>query len=146
MCQLREIQKEKLVPYSKEESGKQHLFLILDKNLQGFPWEVLPNLKGHSISRIPSLSFLRDRLLELNHGPTKSSTLGSSALPRTSQPVPTIDVSRTAYILNPSGDLTSTQKQFESWLDSHQGWNGIKERSPTSEEVKHALMTSNLML
>ncbi|KAG0140745.1 hypothetical protein CROQUDRAFT_99682 [Cronartium quercuum f. sp. fusiforme G11] len=145
VCQLREIQKEMLEPHSKELSSSQHLFLILDKTLQGFPWEVVPSLKGHSISRIPSLSFLRDRLLELD-SPITSSADGPSVLHRLSPSMPTIDVSRTAYILNPSGDLVSTQTQFESWLESHQGWSGIKKRAPTSEEVKQALMTSNLML
>ncbi|KAH9812227.1 peptidase family C50-domain-containing protein [Melampsora americana] len=132
VCQLREIQKELLKPYSKEASSKQHLFLILDKNLQGFPWEVLPHLRGHSISRIPSLSFLRDRLLALEESPLPSHL--------------TVDPTRTAYILNPSGDLTSTQTMFETWLGGHQGWNGIKNRSPSTEEVKQALETSNLML
>lgn len=132
VCQLREIQKELLKPYSKEASSKQHLFLVLDKNLQGFPWEVLPHLRGHSISRIPSLSFLRDRLLALEESPSPSNL--------------TIDATRTAYILNPSGDLISTQTMFETWLGSHQGWNGIKNRSPSTEEVKQALATSNLML
>ncbi|EGG06631.1 uncharacterized protein MELLADRAFT_36075, partial [Melampsora larici-populina 98AG31] len=132
VCQLREIQKEMLKPHSKEASSKQHLFLILDKNLQGFPWEVLPHLRGHSISRIPSLSFLRDRLLALGELTSPSNM--------------TVDATRTAYILNPSGDLISTQTMFETWLGGHQGWNGIKNRSPSTEEVKQGLATSNLML
>jgi separase len=57
-----------------------------------------------------------------------------------------VDPTRTSYILNPSGDLTSTQHKFESWLESRPTWNGVKGRSPSSEEVKQALLSSNLML
>ncbi|KAG9309980.1 peptidase family C50-domain-containing protein [Chiua virens] len=39
-----------------------HTFLVLDRNLQGIPWESLPVLRGQSVSRIPSLEFLLDRL------------------------------------------------------------------------------------
>ncbi|WAQ82072.1 hypothetical protein PtA15_2A385 [Puccinia triticina] len=131
VCELRNLQKEFLVGYSEEECSPQHLFLILDKNLHGFPWEVLPILTGHSVSRIPSLSFLRDRL-----GDEQANDLAPLS----------IDPTRTSYILNPSGDLTSTQLKFEGWLESQPSWNGIKGRSPSSEEVKQALLSSNLML
>ena len=39
-----------------------HVFLVLDKHLQGIPWECIYSLKGKSVSRIPSYSFLLDRL------------------------------------------------------------------------------------
>lgn len=131
VCELRNIQNEFLVPYTQEECFQQHLFLILDKHLHGFPWEVLPTLLGHSVSRIPSLSFLRDRLRD------DQVTL---TVP------PTIDPSRTTYILNPSGDLASTQSKFEDWLEDQPTWNGIKGRPPSSEEMKHALSSANLVL
>ncbi|CAH7673700.1 peptidase family C50-domain-containing protein [Phakopsora pachyrhizi] len=112
VCELRDIQKAYLKPFSKRDCADQHLFLILDKAFQGFPWEVLPILRGHSVSRIPSLSFLRDRL-DVNF---------SSSLPMV------VDSRKTSYILNPSGDLKNTQTQFESWLDGNLTWSGIKGR------------------
>lgn len=143
MCELRDIQKDMLKPA--EASSQQHLFLILDKHLHGFPWECLPHLRGHSISRIPSLSFLRDRLATLD---TPLSYLASSqtALDQSPSPVTNVKTLRTSYILNPSGDLNSTQKMFEPWLAGHSNWNGIIGRSPTSDEYKQALLTSDLML
>jgi hypothetical protein len=39
------------------------MVLILDQNLQAFPWESLPCLEGQSVSRLPSLECLRERLL-----------------------------------------------------------------------------------
>jgi len=134
VCELRNIQKEFLVEYSEEERSPQHLFLILDKHLHGFPWEVLPILIGHSVSRVPSLSFLRERLGDAQ----ETTKTGIAAMP--------IDPTGTSYILNPSGDLASTQLKFESWLESQPTWNGIIGRSPSSEEVKQALLTKNLML
>jgi separase len=34
----------------------------LDKNVQGFPWESIPILRGRAVSRIPSLPFLLDQV------------------------------------------------------------------------------------
>ena len=33
-----------------------------------------------------------------------------------------VDISRTFYLVNPSGDLTSTQRQFEQTLAGQRGW------------------------
>ncbi|KAH9460084.1 hypothetical protein Pst134EB_008287 [Puccinia striiformis f. sp. tritici] len=145
VCELRNLQNEFLIGYSEEESSPQHLFLILDKHLHGFPWEVLPILMGHSVSRIPSLSFLRDRLDGDQDDDDHQTTTTTTRAPEMIVPL-SVDPTRTSYILNPSGDLTSTQVKFESWLESHPSWNGIKGRSPSSEEVKQALLSANLML
>lgn len=40
----------------------EHLFLILDKHTQIFPWESLNCMRGRSISRVPSLPFLLDQM------------------------------------------------------------------------------------
>ncbi|KAI9617152.1 hypothetical protein KEM48_004941 [Puccinia striiformis f. sp. tritici PST-130] len=145
VCELRNLQNEFLIGYSEEECSPQHLFLILDKHLHGFPWEVLPILMGHSVSRIPSLSFLRDRLDGDQDDDDHQTTTTTTRAPEMIVPL-SVDPTRTSYILNPSGDLTSTQVKFESWLESHPSWNGIKGRSPSSEEVKQALLSANLML
>ncbi|KAJ1659087.1 separin protein [Dispira simplex] len=42
-----------------------HVVLILDKHLQLLPWESMPCLRQRSVSRLPSLHFLRDRMLLL---------------------------------------------------------------------------------
>ncbi|KAI9608524.1 hypothetical protein H4Q26_004707 [Puccinia striiformis f. sp. tritici PST-130] len=106
---------------------------------------ILPILMGHSVSRIPSLSFLRDRLDGDQDDDDHQTTTTTTRAPEMIVPL-SVDPTRTSYILNPSGDLTSTQVKFESWLESHPSWNGIKGRSPSSEEVKQALLSANLML
>ena len=42
-----------------------HTILILDKSLQALPFESIPLLRSRSVSRMPSLPFLRDRLVAL---------------------------------------------------------------------------------
>ena len=38
-------------------------FLVLDKHVQMIPWESLPILRGHSISHVPSVAFITDRMV-----------------------------------------------------------------------------------
>ena len=111
-----------------------HLFLVLDKCLHLFPWESLPSMQGQSISRLPSLSFLQDRLELRKHFVTE-----------TTYPGITVDPRSTYYALNPGGDLKHTQNEFGSWLAS-QGWSGIAGRRPMEEELKRALASHDLFL
>jgi separase len=45
-----------------QSTNDEHLFLVLDKNVQSFPWESIPILRGRAVSRIPSLPFLLDQV------------------------------------------------------------------------------------
>lgn len=114
------------------ESADEHLFLILDKELHAFPWECLPGLAGRSVSRLPSLSFLRDRL-ELQ----KEKPLFADAI--------SIDPKKVFYALNPGGDLVSTQRQFGGWLEKA-GWKGSVGRKPMEEELRQGLTGQDLFL
>ena len=80
---------------SSEQGG--HTILVLDKALNAFPWESLPCLEGQSVTRMPSLSCLQERLMRMRQNDEESPGLY-------------IDPDNGAYILNPSGDLTSTQE------------------------------------
>lgn len=133
---LEELHGTKSAPKTKS-SPDEHTFLILDKRLQPFPWESLPCLRGRSVSRLPSLSFLRDRLdLAANRSPTAPHDF-------------VVDYARTAYLINPGGDLKNTQQTFEPWLreqaDKH-GWSGVIGRTPLEEEVKQSLTSKELFL
>lgn len=79
----------------------------MDKNLHMFPWESLPCLDGLSVSRLPSLDCLRERLLlqQQRGSPGKG---GRSGL--------CINRENGAYVLNPLGDLKATQDVFEGDL------------------------------
>lgn len=113
-------------------SSSQHLFLVLDKELHSFPWESLPSLADRSVSRLPSLSFLRDRLELQRRNPVHLDAIS-------------IDSKKVFYSLNPGGDLASTQKQFGTWLESS-GWKGFTGRKPMEEEIRQGLSGNDLFL
>jgi hypothetical protein len=78
---------------------QEHVILILDKSLHMFPWESLPCLRGKSVSRLPSLGSLLERVVDSpSEGPSW----------------PNVAANRGFFILNPDGDLTHTQSQFET--------------------------------
>ena len=107
-----------------------HLVLILDKAIQSFPWESLPILRGHSVSRVPSLSFLLDRLRMRPH-------FGA------------VDPQRAFFVLNPAGDLKNTQKTFEPLLraqEKRHGWRGVIGRPPLEVEMRDGLSSSDVFL
>jgi len=58
-----------------------------------------------------------------------------------------IDENKGTWILNPSGDLTSTQGTFEKDLQTLPGgWTGISSRAPSEAEFAKALGESEIML
>ena len=69
-----------------------------------FPWESLPCLRGRSVSRVPCLSALLERVVS-------SPEEGSSW--------PTVAPTKGFYILNPEGDLKPTQTTFEKALSQY---------------------------
>lgn len=90
------------------EEEDTHTILILDKCLHGIPWESLPSLRGQSISRIPSLAALRHRILmiESSQDGLEQAHEGRFYVSRSSG----------SSILNPSGDLKSTQETIQPLL------------------------------
>ena len=117
----------------------EHIFLILDRNVQEIPWESLPILRGRAISRVPSLTFLVDRLPK----PMPGADFDPESLRKGVNP------QKTFFILNPSGDLGKTQQTFGPWLEGMVekcGWKGIVGREPTSLEIKSALQNYELVL
>ncbi|KAI5983296.1 peptidase family C50-domain-containing protein [Pisolithus albus] len=121
-----------------------HIFLVLDRRLQGIPWESIPVLRGRSVSRIPSLNFLLDRvhLAALQSRAARSSE---------SQPVVdriSIDPRKAYYILNPSGDLKGTEGRFTGWLkEMHSvGWDGVTGHAPSEQQFLNALSQKDLVI
>lgn len=80
-----------------------HVVLILDKSLHMFPWESLPCLRGRSVSRVPCLSALLERVV-----PSPEGTSWPSVAP-----------TKGFYILNPEGDLKHTQFTFDNVLSKY---------------------------
>ncbi|KAF8878729.1 peptidase family C50-domain-containing protein [Infundibulicybe gibba] len=136
----------KLAKYTEQtrppERMDEHVYLILDKNVHSLPWESIPILRGRSVSRIPSVSFLHDRLeyarrRRLSSGATNID--GASAL---------IDPRNGYSILNPSGDLKRTEDRFKEWTGGmHQhGWQGLTGKPPSEQQFLDALRTKDLVV
>ena len=114
-----------------------HTVLMLDNNLHGFPWESLPCLQKLSVSRLPSLAALRERLLTLRPSAKGTAVPGHYIAAS----------SGGTTILNPGGDLANTSKTLEPVLNSLQGnWTHIHSRPPTETEFSTALGTRDLLL
>ena len=107
-----------------------HTILVLDKALHLFPWESLPCLQGFPVCRVPSLACLRDRVLQF----------------RSSQSGAVVDRTSGAFILNPTGDLRTTQATFEEDLTGLKTWDGVVNREPTEDEFRASLETKDLFL
>ncbi|KAL5522623.1 hypothetical protein ACEPAG_8640 [Sanghuangporus baumii] len=126
-----------------------HTFLVLDKNVQGIPWESLPVLRGHSVSRVPSLSFIVDRLAwarsqrGLPLEPSEESTDDSDRIDRT-----LVDPSKGYYLLNPSGDLSGTEGRFKGWVNDLKkvGWDGVIGKEPSEQQFLNALSRKDLVI
>lgn len=118
-----------------------HMFLILDKNIQGLPWESIPILRGESVSRVPDMRFLLDRLdlAEYGRGGKNKGQGVDRAL---------VDPRKTFYVLNPAGDLKGTEGRFNDWLKEMKGvgWKGLVSQAPSEQQFLNALQTQDLVL
>ncbi|KAM7191405.1 Separin [Naviculisporaceae sp. PSN 640] len=133
-----------------------HTILLLDKSLHVFPWESLPCLQDCAVSRMPSLVCLRRLIMEQKEQlqqQKETTTTSSSSSSTQSQQGHRVSLSSGTIILNPSGDLKSTQSTFEQPLSTHLppsgssgGWKKIIARPPTETEFETALSTSDMLL
>jgi separase len=111
-----------------------HTILILDNDLQLFPWETLPCLRGHAVSRMPSMQSIYERLDLIS---------AQSQCPDGY----TIPANHGAYILNPSNDLHTTQSLFEPLLKSqYPGYSATVARPPSATEFSTLLTECSLVL
>ncbi|KAI8342184.1 peptidase family C50-domain-containing protein [Choanephora cucurbitarum] len=123
-----------------------HLILILDKHLQMLPLESMPLLRSQSVSRLPCLSFLRDRVLyaRAHHGRAAFDDFGAIITDQWSDIA--ISQKNAFYVLNPGGDLKDTQKEFEPFFKSVRSWDGVIQKKPLELQLKEALQTRDLYM
>lgn len=107
-----------------------HLFLVLDREVCDLPWESLPVLRARSVSRVPALEFV-----------------GAAHDPHDAPVPPTmLDPRRTAYLLNPGGDLVRSEARFAPLLRAQPGWQGTIGHAPVVDEVARALGKADTFL
>ena len=100
-------------------------------------------MANQAISRLPSLVCLRDRILQIRQQQHSCASDSSSESLH-------IDSQNTAYILNPSADLSSTQSTFSPILSSLSTTPSVTPniiaRDPTEAEFSSILSTRSLFL
>ena len=119
------------------------VLLVLDHAVQALPWEssflmmdqTEDSGDGHCMEfyRVPSL-------------PAALSTVAHSASSARPDSLATKSIDSTYYVINPSGDLVSTQETFESWFKNLNGWSGVSGRAPTPDELGAALEQHDLFV
>ena len=92
-------------------------------------------MDGLAVSRLPSLGCLRDRIVAQQ-----------SDGPEDGPPGHYVGRDNGSYILNPGGDLKSTQTTFQKPLQNLSNWNGIVKREPTEDEMRSDLESKEIML
>ncbi|KAL9050367.1 MAG: hypothetical protein Q9162_006681 [Coniocarpon cinnabarinum] len=113
---------------------KNHLILILDKKLHAIPWETMPCLLGTSVSRLPSIVDVQDRIFCMQEQQTLGLSRAASGISASSD--------RGTYVLNPGDDIPRTECAFKeplSSLKSAKGWTNITGRAPSEAELQRAL-------
>ncbi len=105
------------------------LFLLLDENLQRFPFEGMPSLRGQTVCRVPCLSFVLATLYEHNNDTSSK---------------PSVDPGMASYILDPENNLLATRRRLlpvilnltarHDW-----NWNGVVGEVPSATFFSSAL-------
>ncbi|MCP8717026.1 MAG: C50 family peptidase [Asgard group archaeon] len=109
-----------------KSSSNQHIVLIPSSKCLFFPWESLNFLKNKSISRMPSVSMLIDRL-------NSSNDLK-------------IDTRELYYLINPSGDLKRTEERFRNYFIKNSYWKGIIGEKPNEDKIIQDILKNNLFI
>jgi separase len=122
-----------------EDSSRGHIILVLDRRLHVFPWENIPFLEGVSVSRVDSMITLHDRIIDMRAQQRFAE-----------ESMYTISRESGCYILNPSKDLTATEKTLGPSLHKLQTaenkWISIVGRPPSEEDFVSALANSAITL
>ncbi|CAI7868110.1 unnamed protein product, partial [Closterium sp. NIES-53] len=136
--------------------------LILDSAMQALPWEGLPCLAQQRIYRLPSFTALLSLLTHYQHHQTSQTQQhgrvkgrkqgggaggsGKAGQGAEGQVRVSVDARSAFYLLNPSGDLKSTQGTFEAWFKQQRTWKGKVCEAPSEEEFMKALEQYSLFV
>ncbi|GMH28096.1 hypothetical protein Nepgr_029939 [Nepenthes gracilis] len=118
-------------------TNREQVILVLDSQVQMLPWENMPILREEEVYRMPSVGCISAALQRSANSQEEAQRLAIS--------FPLIDPLDAFYLLNPSGDLSSTQAEFEEWFRA-QNLQGKAGTAPTTEELSVALRSHDLYI
>ena len=111
--------------------------LLLDAALQRMPWESMPCLRAHRVSRMPSLASVV-RAYEDRHRCRQEQHLREERRQAVQHVRRSVGDGQTKFIINPGGDLKRTEKKFRDTferfsLERGVTWSGTFGSSPTAD-------------
>lgn len=113
--------------------GERHpTILVVDQDLEIYPWESMNCLVNTDVTRMPSLNLIRS-----NYNFAKSL--------RPTYPN-IVDSNSCTVVLNPDGSLPNVQKRLEQYFTDHKTWLPIISRPPTTKEVQECLENQHIFL
>ncbi|XP_044490537.1 separase-like isoform X4 [Mangifera indica] len=121
---------------AEESVNREPAILVLDCEVQMLPWENIPILRNQEVYRMPSVGSIFAALERIHHQEQVRKLVAT---------FPSIDPLDAYYLLNPSGDLSYTQVQFEDWFRD-QNLKGKAGSPPTAEELAVALKNYDLYI
>ncbi|GAB2265099.1 hypothetical protein Dimus_000166 [Dionaea muscipula] len=139
VSELNNVEENHSIGAAEPRRQREQVILVLDSDVQMLPWESMPMLREQEqeVYRMPSVACMSVALHRSAEHQEEAQSLQAV--------FPLIDPLDAFYLLNPSGDLSSTQEEFEEWFKAEQlqGKAGV---SPTSEELSVALRNHDLYL
>ncbi|XP_074653573.1 separin-like [Tubulanus polymorphus] len=108
------------------------LILVLDRLLQMMPWDSIPMLINHPVSRMLSIYAISAELRLHGEDDTSVYNVG-------------VDARKAYYILDPDNNLPHTKQTFSKWFKK-QGWPGICGSLPSADDYKDALTNNDLFM
>ncbi|KAK9808987.1 hypothetical protein WJX72_007397 [[Myrmecia] bisecta] len=100
------------------------------------PWESMPSMRANRMYRMPSLACAAANVERQTQGMAGAPGSGTCD----------VDLGSTFYLLNPSGDLPSTQATFEAWFSGQPGWQGIAGAAPSAAALSEALQAHHMFI
>ncbi|KAJ0743876.1 putative separase [Helianthus annuus] len=120
-----------------EYVDREPVILVPDFDIQMLPWESLPVLRNQEVYRMPSVASISCTYGRCCHSQEKDG--------KDSSLFPMIDPLDAYYLLNPAGDLSSTEAEFGNWFKD-QNLEGTAGTSPSVDELSTALKNHDLFI
>jgi Peptidase family C50 len=135
-------------------TARHPVILVLDEQLQSMPFEALPCLRGHPVTRLPALPFLFTALSATWSARTSSSTtsttadsddVGDTSEATWSPALHGIRLHSGFYVLDPEQNLPTSRATLQPALEALQhsrGWSGAVGSAATSSSFQLATALS----
>ncbi|XP_071716106.1 separase [Rutidosis leptorrhynchoides] len=120
-----------------EDLDREPVILVPDFDIQMLPWESLPILRNQEVYRMPSVASISCTYHRSCHFQDK--------INKDPAVYPMIDPLDAYYLLNPGGDLCSTEAEFGNWFKD-QNLEGTTGTSPSVDELSMALKNHDLFI